>query len=42
MALLSTQERHGAMTLLDEIKYVELSDREDFNDRFVERLAFPV
>jgi uncharacterized 2Fe-2S/4Fe-4S cluster protein (DUF4445 family) len=42
MALLSTQERHGAMTLLDEIKYVELSDREDFNDKFVERLAFPV
>ena len=28
--------------LLDEIKYVELSDREDFNDKFVERLAFPV
>ena len=42
MALLSTQERHGATTLLDEIKYVELSDREDFNDKFVERLAFPV
>ena len=42
MALLSTQERHGAQTLLDEIDYVELSDREDFNDKFVERLAFPV
>jgi hypothetical protein len=24
------------------INYVELSDREDFNDRFVQELAFPV
>lgn len=40
MALLSVQERHGANALLDEIKYVELSDRSDFNDKFVERLAF--
>ena len=42
MALLSGSERNGAHTLLEVIKYVELSDREDFNDRFVEELAFPV
>ena len=41
MALLSVQERHGATALLDEVKYVELSDRPDFNDLFVENLAFP-
>ena len=27
--------------LLDEVEYVELSDRSDFNDLFVEELAFP-
>lgn len=41
MVLLSAQERHGATALLDEIDYVELSDRADFNDKFVERLSFP-
>ena len=41
MVLLSAQERHGAQTLLDEIAYLELSDRTDFNDRFVDELAFP-
>ena len=41
MVLLSAQERHGAQALLDEIDYIELSDRPDFNDKFVERLAFP-
>lgn len=41
MVLLSVQERHGANALLDEVKYVELSDRSDFNDKFVDRLAFP-
>ncbi|MDQ3481644.1 MAG: ASKHA domain-containing protein [Actinomycetota bacterium] len=41
MALLSVQERHGALTLLEEVKYVELSDRPEFNDRFVDQLAFP-
>ncbi len=41
MALLSDSERHGARALLDEIHYVELSDRTDFNDRFVDELAFP-
>jgi uncharacterized 2Fe-2S/4Fe-4S cluster protein (DUF4445 family) len=40
MALLSIRERAGATTLLEEVKYVELSDRQDFNDRFVEQLAF--
>ncbi len=42
MALLSEPERHGAVALIDEIQYVELSDRADFNDRFVDELAFPV
>ena len=41
MVLLSVQERHGATALLEEVRYVELSDRSDFNDKFVERLAFP-
>ncbi len=41
MALLSIQERHAAAALLDEVVYVELSDRADFNDRFVDQLAFP-
>jgi uncharacterized 2Fe-2S/4Fe-4S cluster protein (DUF4445 family) len=40
MALLSLRERAGAATLLEEVRYVELSDRSDFNDRFVEQLAF--
>jgi uncharacterized 2Fe-2S/4Fe-4S cluster protein (DUF4445 family) len=42
MTLLSVQERHGAHALLEEVRYVELSDRPDFNDRFVDQLAFPV
>jgi uncharacterized 2Fe-2S/4Fe-4S cluster protein (DUF4445 family) len=42
MALLSVRERAAARTLVEEVHYVELSDRADFNDRFVERLAFPV
>lgn len=41
MALLSQRERAGAMALLEEVTYVELSDRADFNDRFVELLQFP-
>lgn len=41
MALLSLRERTGATTLLEEVKYVELSDRPEFNDRFVDQLAFP-
>ena len=42
MVLLSLPERHGANSLLDEIHYMELSDRTDFNDRFIDELAFPV
>ena len=42
MVLLSAQERHGASALLEEIDYIELSDRADFNDKFVDRLSFPV
>jgi len=41
MALLSQRERAGALALLEEVRYVELSDRSDFNDRFVEQLRFP-
>ncbi len=41
MALLSIRERAGALALLEEVTYVELSDRADFNDRFVDLLAFP-
>ena len=41
MTLLSMQERNGAQALLEEVRYVELSDRPDFNDRFVDQLAFP-
>ena len=41
MALLSMQERHAGLALLDEVDYVELSDRADFNDLFIEQLAFP-
>jgi uncharacterized 2Fe-2S/4Fe-4S cluster protein (DUF4445 family) len=42
MSLLSGPERHGASALLREIDYLELSDRTDFNDRFVDELSFPV
>lgn len=42
MVLLSMQERHAATAVLDEVEYVELSDRPDFNDRFIEQLSFPV
>jgi uncharacterized 2Fe-2S/4Fe-4S cluster protein (DUF4445 family) len=41
MALLSMRERAGGLALLEEVRYVELSDRADFNDRFVGQLAFP-
>jgi uncharacterized 2Fe-2S/4Fe-4S cluster protein (DUF4445 family) len=41
MALLSVRERAGALALLEEVRYVELSDRDDFNDRFVGQLEFP-
>jgi len=41
MVLLSMQERAGAAALLREVRYVELSDRPDFNDRFVDMLELP-
>ena len=41
MSLLSLRERAGAQRLLQEVRYVELSDRTDFNDLFVDELAFP-
>jgi uncharacterized 2Fe-2S/4Fe-4S cluster protein (DUF4445 family) len=41
MVLLSQPERNGATTLLNEVEYVELSDRADFNDKFVIQLGFP-
>jgi uncharacterized 2Fe-2S/4Fe-4S cluster protein (DUF4445 family) len=38
---LSTAERAAAQSVLDEVEYVELSGRADFNDLFVDRLGFP-
>ncbi len=40
MALLSVRERAAALALLEEVRYVELSDRSDFNDRFIDQLGF--
>jgi uncharacterized 2Fe-2S/4Fe-4S cluster protein (DUF4445 family) len=42
MVLLSQQEKNGALSILNQIEYVELSDRKDFNDKFVEQLSFPL
>ena len=41
MAALSVNERAAAASILDEVEYVELSGRGDFNDLFVDQLAFP-
>jgi uncharacterized 2Fe-2S/4Fe-4S cluster protein (DUF4445 family) len=41
IAALSVTERAAANAVLDEIEYVELSGRADFNDLFVDQLAFP-
>jgi uncharacterized 2Fe-2S/4Fe-4S cluster protein (DUF4445 family) len=41
MAALSLRERAEARSLIHEVEYVELSGREDFNDMFVDQLAFP-
>src|SRR5260370_1745855 len=41
MALLSMRERAGALALLEEGRYVELSDLPDFTARFVDQLQFP-
>ena len=41
IAALSLQERAAAAAVLDEVEYVELSGRADFNDLFIDQLAFP-
>jgi uncharacterized 2Fe-2S/4Fe-4S cluster protein (DUF4445 family) len=41
MAALSVNERAAALSILDEVEYVELSGRTDFNDLFIDQLAFP-
>ena len=41
MAALSHRERAEARSLVREVEYVELSGREDFNDLFIDQLAFP-
>jgi uncharacterized 2Fe-2S/4Fe-4S cluster protein (DUF4445 family) len=41
MVLLSERERAQADAILDEVEYVELSGRADFNDAFIDQLAFP-
>jgi uncharacterized 2Fe-2S/4Fe-4S cluster protein (DUF4445 family) len=41
IAALSVTERAAANAVLDEVEYVELSGRADFNDLFVDQLAFP-
>jgi uncharacterized 2Fe-2S/4Fe-4S cluster protein (DUF4445 family) len=41
MAALSLRERAEATSILSEVEYVELSGRADFNDLFIDQLAFP-
>jgi uncharacterized 2Fe-2S/4Fe-4S cluster protein (DUF4445 family) len=41
IAALSVTERAAANAVLDEVEYVELSGRTDFNDLFIDQLAFP-
>ncbi|HET9104682.1 MAG TPA: ASKHA domain-containing protein [Solirubrobacteraceae bacterium] len=41
IAALSLRERAEAESILREVEYVELSGRQDFNDRFIDELAFP-
>ncbi len=41
IAALSLRERAEARSIVREVRYVELSGREDFNDAFVDELAFP-
>ena len=41
IAALSVRERAEAHSILREVEYVELSGRADFNDMFVDKLAFP-
>jgi uncharacterized 2Fe-2S/4Fe-4S cluster protein (DUF4445 family) len=41
IAALSVTERAAANAVLEEVDYVELSGRTDFNDLFIDQLAFP-
>jgi uncharacterized 2Fe-2S/4Fe-4S cluster protein (DUF4445 family) len=41
IAALSLRERAEARAIVQEVRYVELSGRTDFNDRFIDKLAFP-
>jgi uncharacterized 2Fe-2S/4Fe-4S cluster protein (DUF4445 family) len=41
IAALSLRERAEAEAILREVEYVELSGRADFNDLFIDQLAFP-
>jgi uncharacterized 2Fe-2S/4Fe-4S cluster protein (DUF4445 family) len=41
IAALSVRERAEARAIVREVRYVELSGRTDFNDRFIDELAFP-
>ncbi len=41
IAALSIRERAEAYSILREVEYVELSGRSDFNDMFIDQLAFP-
>jgi uncharacterized 2Fe-2S/4Fe-4S cluster protein (DUF4445 family) len=41
IAALSLRERAEARSIVREVEYVELSGRADFNDLFVDQLAFP-
>jgi uncharacterized 2Fe-2S/4Fe-4S cluster protein (DUF4445 family) len=41
IAALSLRERAEARAILHEVEYVELSGRPDFNDLFIDQLAFP-
>jgi uncharacterized 2Fe-2S/4Fe-4S cluster protein (DUF4445 family) len=41
IAALSLRERAEAYAILREVEYVELSGRADFNDLFIDQLAFP-
>jgi len=41
IAALSARERAEALSILREVEYVELSGRADFNDAFIDQLAFP-
>ena len=41
IAALSLRERAEAASIVREVRYVELSGRTDFNDLFIDQLAFP-